>query len=268
MSFMCGCGEGFERKPSQLFYGGFTLLCRTCSLSERHGKAHTEERLRSLMENKGATLLSQYVHRKHPLRYKCSVSGCSEEHSVSLESLSKGSGLDFYCEKHILERLIRRGEAHHNWNPNAASRSLAREFFPQWSRLVMALYRYTCAISGKRGSLVAHHLNSKGQFPEQALMIRNGVCLSRELHKEFHLSFCGGYDKGSTLGQFEMFYLFKTGEIFKPIPSRLIISIDQSQRMTSSDSFDYISPQQAILAARAAYRTTRAVDKLALATSF
>lgn len=72
------------------------------------------------------------------------------------------------------------------------------------------LANFKCDITGKfGGKLNAHHLNGWNKFIDQRFELDNLVCLSEEIHKEFHIKYgC----KNNTLEQYQEFKKAKLEE--------------------------------------------------------
>lgn len=106
------------------------------------------------------------------------------------------------------------GENSSHWNPylTQEERILKRNYpeYKEWRKEVFLRDNFTCIISKDNtgGNLVAHHLNSYSNFPNERLEIDNGVTLTEEIHKEFHSIY--GYGN-NTREQFEEFFKNKTG---------------------------------------------------------
>lgn len=57
----------------------------------------------------------------------------------------------------------------------------------EWRQAVFVRDNYTCDLCGKRGGrLEAHHLNDWATYPLQRFLLKNGITLCKEHHKEFH----------------------------------------------------------------------------------
>lgn len=55
-----------------------------------------------------------------------------------------------------------------------------------WKSGVRKLFKYKCALTGVKTSLVSHHINGYNAFPDQRYDLKNGVLISKKVHKEFH----------------------------------------------------------------------------------
>ena len=94
---------------------------------------------------------------------------------------------------------LRRGINHYNYNPNMSDEerklSKARHHsleMKKWRKDVLQRDSYTCQISGVKGQIVSHHLNSWNKFPEQRFDIDNGITILTILHRLFHKLYGNG----------------------------------------------------------------------------
>lgn len=106
---------------------------------------------------------------------------------------------------------------------------MEKGFQPQstrdWSRKIKSIYGNQCVITGvstKEGKIVAHHLNSKKEFPQLTFSVLNGLPLLDVVHKNLHKK-CGF---NTNLGQFKDYLgvVFKNNPQFDP--QRLILLSD------------------------------------------
>lgn len=220
MEFTCKCGSPITRNVMQL-KRGLSPLCHPCGRNQ--GRLLPKETILGAFESRGLRVVGDVRAVKDLIEYECPVEGCTKTNSVLYSNLLKEGAKNFYCHTHFNELAVKRGPAHPLWNPEREERDRTLYLFVPWSKAVLASWGYRCAITGKSGRLEAHHLNSRRRFPEDALRISNGVALSSDLHWEFHQEFCGGTVHGSTLEQFQAFYLFKTGRPFEPLSTDVVV---------------------------------------------
>ena len=146
-----------------------------------------------------------------PLKAKCNI--CSHEWSISYNNIRKGR----CCPKCAIKS--KSGENNCNYNPNLTDEE--REFgrniiidgvnvYAKWRSEVYEKYNYTCAMSGIKGDIVAHHLNGYHWDKENRHNVDNGICISTSIHKLFHKIY--GI-KNNTKEQFEEFLIrYKNNE--------------------------------------------------------
>lgn len=124
--------------------------------------------------------------------YKCTM---TKERRISISAKQQNIEIDQWKEytspENTRERQSKRGRA--------------------WREAVFKKANYTCDITGNRGgTLNAHHLDSFDVNEDVRFDPENGVCLSNDIHKEFHSI----YGKGSnTKEQYEEFKKAKLQEL-------------------------------------------------------
>lgn len=224
LSYKCECGRMDSTTCSQFYkhikeYENYRLLCQSCSCKETR-KDKVNDFFKGVIvpyfKERGIKLLSKSYENNHiPLNFMCE---CGKEGQVTWISLKNNNCLK--CKECQLKDRPR-GENHPDWNPLITDTDRQKTRYGRgnlekiWESFVLKLSNYTCVISGQRGGyLSAHHLNAWARNPEQRYQLSNGICISRQCHKEFHDKY--GMKKGdNTLDQFKEFYREKTGEEFQ-----------------------------------------------------
>jgi len=114
------------------------------------------------------------------------VAACGHPVSIRLQKFLRGQG-------RVCPSCARpRGERHHSYNPNLTDeeRIAHRDTRSNvvWREAVYKRDQYTCQVCGdsRGGNLIAHHLNSYTDYPEQRYDIENGVTLCADCHMRFH----------------------------------------------------------------------------------
>jgi len=64
-----------------------------------------------------------------------------------------------------------------------------------------------CVICGSIKDRQAHHLNHASYFPEQRYDTKNGICLCRDCHINFHTNFKRSFREKCTKNDFENFLI-------------------------------------------------------------
>lgn len=174
------------------------LYCGTCGRAEarkhRPSNSLTYEEVCQRIREDGATpLFSEYKNNQEKLLIRCA---CGRIHELSVNHASL-PGRKFHC-RHCAQR---RGEEHPQYKHGRS-----KEFYGgrtaddrAWYFRVFAKFNWTCVITGTncsskieaRSVLAAHHLFNYGDYPDLRLDLRNGVCILKELHREFHVLYGG-----------------------------------------------------------------------------
>ena len=218
VTFACSCGTICTRAPADVFKG--KVLCHSCvKASKPSSNRVSESKIQERLAQDGANLLSveiDPIHKTTLIHFSCA---CGELHQTRWNYLvTKQNRSRAVCSECAWKgRNILRGAEHPNYVPE---RHLGRpcDWYANsvWHDEVRKLADFTCQISGKRGGdLSAHHLASATRYPHLACDLSNGVCITRELHKEFHSEF--GF-RSFTPQDFQAFYFRKTGRTFEIAP--------------------------------------------------
>ncbi|MFP5111608.1 hypothetical protein ACSU64_04390 [Bacillaceae bacterium C204] len=141
-----------------------------------------------------------------PLEYKCS---CGNKSKISLANFQKGKRCG--CQ-------VRRGEDHPGWTGLTPLKNFLRSRVKEWRQKSREATNYTCTITGERGGHIeVHHvypfnrmvldivekqgivvhkvigkytleelLGIEKSFLEYHNSFGLGVCLTKEIHEEFH----------------------------------------------------------------------------------
>jgi hypothetical protein len=228
--FKCSCGRTHTTR-----WKHFKVIkhCKECSWEQTANNHRFDiDYVRSIFEAEDCVLLStHYQGAMEPLEYQCS---CGHKSKISLANFQKGKRCG--CQ-------IRRGEDHPGWKGLTPLKNFLRSRVKEWRQQSREVANYTCAITGDRGGHIeVHHVypfnrmvvdivekleievhETIGKYTlEELLFIENnfleyhnwfglGVCLTKEVHDEFHNKF-GRID--FTPEQFYAFFQKKTGKPF------------------------------------------------------
>jgi hypothetical protein len=96
-----------------------------------------------------------------------------------------------------------------SWNPNLTPEDrmgrLYDEKYFRWINKVKKRDNYTCQVSGQKHNLISHHLNGWHWCKKERFYITNGITLSEDMHRLFHLIYG---NKNNTKQQFNEFKIY------------------------------------------------------------
>ena len=197
MKYICKCGEE-SKKSLSCFEKDYK--CHKCNKKSLYDKRKfTLEAAKEIFEKAGCKLLAtKYENSKVRMPFLCE---CMNTGEVSLHQFQKGSR----CKK--CEMKKKRGENHHNWNPDLTDEQRNEKRFRKpenriWRTKVFERDNYICQIcfSTNCNRLEAHHLDGWNKFAQKRFCVENGITLCKEDHKEFHSKYGRG---NNTKKQFE-----------------------------------------------------------------
>lgn len=210
----CICGTKKTVRGSHL-KSGATASCgcyRKTRMSNRLID-HTGQRFGRL------AVICLYDRRGTSIRFKC-ICDCGKEAIVRSGGLRNGKTRSCGCIKKETNRdrlkkesISRKGEQHHNWNPNLSQedREEGRNSYRRlpWLTQIFKRDNFTCQICGQRGggTLHAHHLDGYHWCVERRWNVANGVTLCKRHHREFHKLF------GIRNNTSKQFKAYKAGEL-------------------------------------------------------
>ena len=115
------------------------------------------------------------------LYWKCKCR-CGREKSILGEHLRRGATKSCGC----LHREVMNGVEKWDWDKESPNTELNRirksKEYSEWRENVFKRDNYTCQCCGSKSNLNAHHLNNFLDFPEERLLIENGVTLCDKCH--------------------------------------------------------------------------------------
>ena len=184
----------WETTPDKL------LMNNGCPKCANNIQLTHEEFVNKMKEiNNDIEILGKYVNSYTKIKCKCKIDGYEWE--VRPSNLSKGTG----CPKCANRKM--RGKNNPNWKfdktdeERVDDRSYSE--YGEWRVKCFERDNYTCKVTGKKGGkLVVHHLYSYNKYRCLRTVVENGITISEEIHKQFHLIY--GYGD-NTLEQWEEF---------------------------------------------------------------
>ena len=206
VTFKCECGN----IDTKIFDYDVKWKCNDCTYSERKWplQKNVEDFIIEIKKQNCIPLfdISEYKNVNTVLFIKCS---CGNIFKKRFSDLSKNKKIK--CRRCISED--RSGENHWNWKGGTGGRRFQGE--NHWDKKIKRKFNYTCCITGNKinKGLVAHHLDGYASNEEKRQDMNNGVCLTEELHKEFHSKY-DKYKGTCTRDDFFEFFKEKTGKDF------------------------------------------------------
>lgn len=212
--YICRCGKEVDTSwivvRRIIKKGVKTLRCKSCRMKEVSNCRKNFLEIKDSFSNAGLEIISKgYKNNNSVLIVRCV---CSEIFITNWLNFHQ-NGYKSLCKK--CNDLNRPKGVKHRWyNSELTDKDREGRFkrpteIKKWYKDVLSRFHFTCIMTGVKGKVSAHHLYSYADTPELRLNIENGVCISRELHEEFHKK----YGKGkNTPHQFAEFYKEKTGK--------------------------------------------------------
>ena len=179
---VCDCGNSTVVKSRNLYTG----KTKSCGCIRKGCNRKNVINLRY-----GRLVVVKLSHQIGKASYYECLCDCGNRTVVAYNSLGNGNTKSCGCLKKEKDKL-RIGEQNPNWNSNLSDneRINGRFFdgYKEWCYLVKVRDNFRCQICGntKSGSFVSHHLNNYKDFPDQRILLENGVCLCQTCHKGFH----------------------------------------------------------------------------------
>jgi hypothetical protein len=174
----------------------------------------TEQKAIDAFAKYGAVIVSSYRGAKHKVTFRCKCGALSE---IKPDLVIQGKQRPF-CVAHHYDTIT--GENHYLYVPDKApllEMRRALEGRDGFYQRVKEFHNFTCAISGLTShetEVASHHLDGAAANLDRAHDVHNGICITRELHKEFHLIYGHGRPDPNTAEQFAEFYWGQTGHSF------------------------------------------------------
>jgi len=226
VKYLCRkCGGEETRTYSHLLTDskntpGIAFVCKKCTRQRLSEKFSTPvEKAREYFSSRGSELM-EWKGYTESVKFRCrKCHKVGEYYNYSQiyknrELWCKDCWRDFYT-----------GETNPRYNPELTEEErTSRRRLPgylAWVKEVYLRYKYSCLISKQdRGTREAHHLFNWRDYKDFRFCFWNGVLLSEEFHKQFHMQF--GYGQ-NTLFQFKEFYSNITGKEFYPVKNSKIL---------------------------------------------
>ncbi len=213
VEFSCDCGINCVRD----YYGLDIIKCPDCNMNNRSWEHQfKEEDIRQWMIDNGLTPTFDTYDGKNantPLEYICI---CGDEYTIRYSRRQENDdSWKPMCKKCAMIKKTSK-ENHWNWKGGLTGYRKKHKKSTTWSRNVKKLYDNTCVVTGQTHSLVSHHLNAFTTYTDNRDELSNGVCISSDIHKEFHQKY-DSYKGTCTKEDFVEFYSIKTGRDFKKI---------------------------------------------------
>lgn len=210
LQFTCACGGNGVMTRDNILYGKQPVTCSRCSKDRKSSLqlARKDAEIKAWFEGKSATYLgvhsrgSDNTHLRIQIRCACERTFLRTFNELKRTAVNPECDI---CRVHRYKTVC--GPLHPNYNPEIADedRQPRGGDDNRWYEAIFQKHHYTCVITGQiGGELSAHHLYNYRDYPEHRLSLENGVCITRELHKEFHAIYGR---RNNTPEQFEEFRL-------------------------------------------------------------
>jgi hypothetical protein len=127
----------------------------------------------------------------------------------------------------------KRGDKNPNYDPSITdeerfSKRVLDPLNREWIKLVKKRDHYKCQITGKTGSVCAHHVESWNKNKELRYDVNNGITILKSLHIEFHKRYGLG---DNTRQQYEEFIFDLQSEDLNSYPAEEIVLTKEEKKL-------------------------------------
>lgn len=107
------------------------------------------------------------------------------------DKISKAKKGKKFTKEHLsnLRKSFPRGDSHPNWKGGITPENVKLRKGVEnrdWIKSVFSRDSYTCRRCKKGGVLQAHHIKNFADYPNDRVVIENGITLCKNCHKDFH----------------------------------------------------------------------------------
>ena len=152
-----------------------------------------------------------YNYNKIDARIKVKCLYCGENICITNKEFKRSN--KHFCDRNCFSKyIVGKNNTAYNENLSEEDRENKRKIsgYNKFKSDVLLRDNYRCQLSNDDKNLEVHHLNCFSDYPNERLLVENGITLSKIIHKLFHLIY--GY-KHNTKKQFEEFKIkYKNGE--------------------------------------------------------
>lgn len=186
------CKSKYEVTPDDFLNGG--TRCPICAGNRKRTNKQFEKMIKEITASE-YEFIGEYVNSKTPTTFIHVSCGTVFEKKPEYFTLD-----ELRCPKCGLER--RSGENHYKYNPNLTDeerekRDMHNGMIRKWRQKVFERDNYTCQICHKHGHVLnAHHIMSWDKYEDERFILKNGITLCEDCHKDFHSKF--GYGNNNT----------------------------------------------------------------------
>lgn len=192
----CVCGQITIKDQGELLRGN-TVSCG-CKTIENLSKAHLGKGIINMIGKRIGKLIvlkQEGIGANNKIKYRCKCD-CGNEITTlgsSLRRKSKAVRQCYKCSRINAASKIS-GSLNYLWKPSLTNEDRERRDGSKqsqrerlWRIQIFQRDKHTCQLCYKKsGFLNAHHLNSYSDYKDLRYDIKNGICLCKSCHYEFH----------------------------------------------------------------------------------
>lgn len=200
---VCKCGATTLVKPTEIIRG----TIKSCGCLTNRGKNGVKRMVSATKNNLigrkfGRWTVIGYVGgEQHKRLCECE---CGTVAEVSGGALRSGSSKSCGCLNRELSSWRMTGSRNpHYIDGSTEKRNRSDIEYKRWRVAVLKRDQWTCQCCGRKGMVVAHHLDNYKGNPELQKDVDNGLTLCYECHENFHCKYMGHYKIPCTKRDYE-----------------------------------------------------------------